>query len=245
MIKPSTYQPPYTITPEILNRVAAISEAIGRLTVLTDQTRALRLRRINRVRTIHGSLAIEGNTLSEAQITAILEGKRVIAPPREVQEVKNALAAYDRFDTWKPGVEKDLLEATEELGTGVIAFTPLAQGLLTDKYLNGVPADARVNRPGGGSLLPSHLSEANLAQVRGLNEIARRRGQSLAQMALAWTLRDPRVTSALIGASRPEQIIENVGALNNLRFSAEELAQIDRFAQEGGINLWERPSTAE
>ena len=114
------YQPPYTITPEILNRVAAISEAVGRLTVLTDQARALRLRRINRVRTIHGSLAIEGNTLSEAQITAILEGKRVIAPPRAVQEVKNALAAYDRFDTWRPGAEKDLLEAHRILMSGLI-----------------------------------------------------------------------------------------------------------------------------
>jgi Fic family protein len=90
-----TYQPPYTITPEILNRVAGISEAIGRLTVLTDPAKALRLRRVNRIRTIQGSLAIEGNTLSEMQITAILDGKRVIAPPREVQEVKNALAAYD------------------------------------------------------------------------------------------------------------------------------------------------------
>jgi Fic family protein len=115
-----TYHPPCTITPEILNRVAAISEAIGRLTVLTDQARALRLQRINRVRTIHGSLAIEGNTLSEAQITAILEGKRVIAPPREVQEVKNALAAYDYFDTWKPEAEKDLLEAHRILMSGLI-----------------------------------------------------------------------------------------------------------------------------
>jgi Fic family protein len=114
------YQPPYTITPEILNRVAAISEAIGRLTVLTDQVRALRLRRINLIRTIHGSLAIEGNTLSEAQITAILDGKRVIAPPREVQEVKNALAAYDRFDTWKPVAETDLLEAHRILMSGLI-----------------------------------------------------------------------------------------------------------------------------
>jgi len=114
------YKPPYTITPEILNRVAAISEAIGRLTVLTDQARALRLRRINRIRTIHGSLAIEGNTLSEAQITAILEGKRVIAPPREVQEVKNALAAYDRFDSWKPSLEKDLLEAHRILMSSLI-----------------------------------------------------------------------------------------------------------------------------
>ncbi len=116
----SAYQPPYTITPEILNRVASISEAIGRLAVLTDQAKALRLRRINRIRTIHRSLAIEGNTLNEAQITAILEGKRVIAPPREVQEVKNALAAYDRFDTWKPSSEKDLLEAHRILMSGLI-----------------------------------------------------------------------------------------------------------------------------
>ena len=115
-----SHQPPYTITPEILNRVAAISEAIGRLAVLTDQARALRLRRINRIRTIHGSLAIEGNTLSEAQITAILEGKRVIASPREVQEVKNALATYDRFHTWKPGAEKHLLEAHRILMSGLI-----------------------------------------------------------------------------------------------------------------------------
>lgn len=114
------YQPPYTLTSEILNRVAAISEAIGRLTVLTDPARTLRLRRINRIRTIHGSLAIEGNTLSEAQITAILDGKRVIAPPREVQEVKNALAAYDRFDTWRPEAEKDLLEAHRMLMSGLI-----------------------------------------------------------------------------------------------------------------------------
>ena len=116
----SRYQPPYTITPEILGQVAAISEAIGRLSVLTDQTKDLRLWRINRVRTIHGSLAIEGNTLSETQITAILEGKRVIAPPREVQEVKNALAAYDRFETWQPQSEQDLIEAHRVLMSGLI-----------------------------------------------------------------------------------------------------------------------------
>ena len=129
------------------------------------------------------------------------------------------------------------------MGAGVIVFTALAQGLLSDKYLDGIPADARVNRPGGGSLLPQHLSEANLARARALNQIARRRGQSLAQLALAWTLRDPRVSSALIGASRPEQITENVAALDNLDFSPEELAEIDRHAVEGGINLWEKPST--
>ena len=94
----STYQPPYTITPAIVHLVARISEAVGRLTVLTDQSKVLRLRRINRIRSIRGSLAIEGNSLSEAQITAILEGKRVIAPPREIQEVHDAIGAYDRFE---------------------------------------------------------------------------------------------------------------------------------------------------
>ena len=150
--------------------------------------------------------------------------------------------AYNLLNRW---VEKDLLDATEHLGAGVIAFTPLAQGLLTDKYLNGIPADARVNQPGGQSLRADHLSEENLAHVRALNEIAKARGQSLAQLALAWTLRDPRVTSALIGASRPEQIIENVAALDRLDFTAEELAEIDRFAVEGKINLWEKPSSAQ
>ena len=118
--KHADYRPPYTITPAILNLVARISETIGRLSALTDQAKALRLRRINRIRTIQGSLAIEGNTLSEAQITAILDGKRVIAPPREVQEVRNALAAYDRFDTWRPNVEKDLLAAHRVLMSGLI-----------------------------------------------------------------------------------------------------------------------------
>lgn len=150
--------------------------------------------------------------------------------------------AYNLLNRW---VEKDLLETTEQLGAGVIAFTPLAQGLLTDKYLNGIPEDARVNRPGGQSLRADHLSEANLAHVRALNEIAKARGQSLAQLALAWTLRDPRVTSALIGASRPEQIVENVAALQHLDFTEQELIEIDRFAVEGKINLWEKPSSAE
>lgn len=150
--------------------------------------------------------------------------------------------AYNLLNRW---IEKDLLEATEEIGSGVIAFTPLAQGLLTDKYLNGVPAEARVNQPGGQSLQQGHLSDENLARVRALDAIAKRRGQSLAQLALAWTLRDPRITSALIGASRPEQIVENVAALDNLTFTAEELAEIDTHAVEGDINLWAKPSSAE
>ena len=116
----SCYQPPYTITPIILNLVAQISEVVGRLTVLADQAHSLRLRRVSRIRTIHGSLAIEGNTLSEAQITAILDGKRVIAPPREVLEVRNALAAYEHFAAWHPAVETDLLDAHRMLMAGLI-----------------------------------------------------------------------------------------------------------------------------
>jgi len=119
----------------------------------------------------------------------------------------------------------------------------LAQGLLTDKYLHGVPTDARVNRPGGGSFTADYLSESNLKHVRALNEIALARGQSLAQMAVAWVLRDARVTSALIGASKPEQIVDLAGAMRKTDFSAEELATIDVHAVEGGINLWKRPST--
>jgi L-glyceraldehyde 3-phosphate reductase len=148
--------------------------------------------------------------------------------------------SYNMLNRW---IEGGLLDTLEELGTGCIAFTPLAQGLLTSKYLSGVPADARVNKPGGGSLQQSHLNTENIEHVRKLNTIAERRGQSLAQMALAWALRDARVTSALIGASRAEQVRENVGALARLEFSAEELAEIDRYATEGGINLWEKPST--
>ena len=148
--------------------------------------------------------------------------------------------AYNMLNRW---IERDLLNTTHEVGAGVIAFTPLAQGLLTDKYLNGIPEDARVNRPGGGSLKAGHLSEENLQRVQALNEVAKRRGQSLAQLALLWALRDERVTSLIIGASRPEQIVDNVAALNAASLTAQELREIDRHAVEGGINLWEKPST--
>lgn len=148
--------------------------------------------------------------------------------------------SYNMLNRW---IERELLDTLGSEGVGCIAFTPLAQGLLTAKYLDGVPESARVNQPGGGSLLPSHLSEENIERVRALNRIAESRGQSLAQMALAWVLRDPRVTSALIGASSPEQVRENVAALNNLTFTEQELAEIDQYAQEGGVNLWEKPST--
>jgi L-glyceraldehyde 3-phosphate reductase len=148
--------------------------------------------------------------------------------------------SYSLMNRW---VEEDLLDALDETGMGCIAFSALAQGLLTNKYLNGIPADARINRPGGGSMKSEHLSEQNIKHVRALNEIALGRGQSLAQMATAWVLRDARVTSALIGASRPEQISELVCAMQNLQFTPEELAAIDQHAVEGGINLWQRPST--
>jgi L-glyceraldehyde 3-phosphate reductase len=150
--------------------------------------------------------------------------------------------SYNMLNRW---IETEgLLDTLGRQGIGCITFTALAQGILSDKYLNGIPQDARVNRPGGGSLLPSHLSEENLQRVRGLNDIASARGQSLAQMALAWVLRDPRITSTLIGASNSAQIRENVGALEYMAFSAEELAAIDALAQEGGINLWEKSSAS-
>jgi len=147
--------------------------------------------------------------------------------------------SYSLLNRW---VEEDLLDALGELGMGCIAFSALAQGLLSDKYLNGVPADARINQPGGGSFKPDFLNEKNLQHVRALNDTALARGQSLAQMATAWVLRDARVTSALIGASKPEQITELLGALKNLTFSPEELARIDQQAVDGGINLWQRSS---
>jgi L-glyceraldehyde 3-phosphate reductase len=144
------------------------------------------------------------------------------------------------FNRW---IEGGLLKALEENGIGCIGFTALAQGLLSEKYLNGVPEDSRVNRPGGDSLKKSHLNPENIAKARALNEIARKRGQTLPQMALAWVLRDPRVTTTLIGASSAAQIKENVSALARLDFTAEELAEIDRYAVESGVNLWEKPST--
>jgi L-glyceraldehyde 3-phosphate reductase len=148
--------------------------------------------------------------------------------------------SYSMLNRW---VEAELLDTLRDEGVGCIAFSPLAQGLLTDKYLGGVPADARINRPGGQSLPRSHLSESNLAHVRALDALARARGQSLAQLAVAWVLRQPQVTSALVGASRPEQIVELVGALDRLAFTAAELAAIDEHAVDGGINLWLKPST--
>jgi L-glyceraldehyde 3-phosphate reductase len=142
--------------------------------------------------------------------------------------------SYSMLNRW---VEEDgLLDTLDDLGLGSIVFSPLAQGMLTTKYLNGIPDESRAAQ--GKSLRPSFLNEDNIARIRGLNGIAERRGQTLAQMALAWVLRGGRVTSALIGASRPEQVVDCVGALKNPSFTADELAEIDRYAGEGNLNIW-------
>jgi L-glyceraldehyde 3-phosphate reductase len=141
--------------------------------------------------------------------------------------------SYSMLNRW---IEKDLLATLGELGAGCIAFSPLAQGLLTNKYLQGVPKDSRAALE--GSFQKSMLTEKNLEQVRALNEIAQRRGQTLAQMAIAWVLRDPRVTSALIGARNVKQLDDSLDAVKKLDFTADELEAIDRHAQEGGVDLW-------
>ncbi|EFO1266897.1 L-glyceraldehyde 3-phosphate reductase [Escherichia albertii] len=150
--------------------------------------------------------------------------------------------SYNLLNRW---VDKSgLLDTLETHGVGCIAFTPLAQGLLTGKYLNGIPEDSRMHREGHKvrGLTPGMLTEVNLNSLRLLNEMAQRRGQSMAQMALSWLLKDERVTSVLIDASRPEQVEENVQAINNLTFSAEELAQIDQHIADGELNLWQASS---
>lgn len=169
-----------------------------------------------------------GKTREAAQIARELGTPLLIHQP-----------SYSMLNRW---IEDDLLDATSEQGMGVIAFSPLAQGLLTDRYLDGsVPEGSRMGR--GGSLTKDHLGDENLARLRGLNDIAASRGQSLAQMAIAWVLRDERVTSALLGASSVEQLEMNLGALANLEFTDDELRSIDEHAQDGDINLWEHWSS--
>jgi len=150
--------------------------------------------------------------------------------------------SYNLLNRW---VDKTgLLDTLEASGVGCIAFTPLAQGLLTGKYLNGIPEGSRMQKEGKKvrGLSEKMLTEANLSSLRLLNEMASARGQSMAQMALSWLLKDPRVTSVLIGASRPEQLEENVLALNNLTFSEQELPQIDKHVADGELNLWQASS---
>lgn len=149
--------------------------------------------------------------------------------------------SYSMLNRW---VETDgLLDLLDESGIGSIVFSPLAQGMLTNKYLNGVPADSRAKTR--GSFRAEFLNEKNLANVQALNTIAEQRGQTLAQMAIAWVLRGGRVTSALIGASKPEQVVDCVGALNKLDFSAEELAEIDNYAKDAAINIWAKSAELE
>ena len=142
--------------------------------------------------------------------------------------------SYSMLNRW---IEKGLLDTLDEVGAGCIAFSPLAQGLLTDKYLKGVPENSRATAA-NSSLLKQFMSEENIERVRSLHAIAQRRGQSLAQMAIAWVLRDRRVTSALIGARNVEQLDDSLDAISKLDFSAAEIAEIDGYAQDAGIDLW-------
>jgi L-glyceraldehyde 3-phosphate reductase len=184
-----------------------------------------------------------------AVATAVQQGKALYAgissySPEKTREAAAILRdlgvpllihqpSYSMFNRW---IEPELLDVLEAEGVGCIAFSPLAQGLLTDRYLGGVPEGSRASRL--GSLSPDHLNEQTMAKARALNEIAQRRGQTLAQLAIAWVLRDPRVTSALIGASSLEQLDANAAALEGRAFTDDELAEIDRYATESDLNLW-------
>lgn len=170
------------------------------------------------------------NSERTREATAILQG---LGTPLVIHQ-----PSYNMINRW---VERDGLKDTlGELGVGSIAFTPLAQGMLTDRYLKGVPEGSRASQ--GKSLQRGFLNDRAIASIRGLNEIAARRGQSLAQMAIAWVLRDGGITSALIGASRPGQVEDCVGAVDNLDFTPQELAEIDALAREEDINLWAKSS---
>jgi L-glyceraldehyde 3-phosphate reductase len=146
--------------------------------------------------------------------------------------------SYSMLNRW---IEPELLDTVGDLGIGCIVFSPLAQGMLSDKYLDGIPEGSRASR--SATLSPDLLTPEVLEKIRSLNEIARLRGQTLAQMAVAWVLRDPRVTSALVGASSVEQLEANVAALDHVEFSPEELDEIDRYATDSGINLWATSSS--
>jgi len=148
-------------------------------------------------------------------------------------------ASYSMFNRW---IERDLLGVLDREGMGCVAFSPLAQGMLTDHYLQGVPTASRAARH--GSLPAEWLTDENLAKVRALRDIAARRGQTLPQLAVAWTRRDPRITSTLLGASSVTQLDDTLGALDNTAFDDAELAEIDRYATDSGINMWAASSEA-
>jgi L-glyceraldehyde 3-phosphate reductase len=185
--------------------------------------------------------------------TAVRQGKALYAgissysaaKTREAAAIMRSLGtpivihqpSYSMLNRW---IEPELLDVLEAEGIGCIGFSPLAQGVLTDRYLEGIPEGSRASE--NTSLSADQLNEQTLAKVRALNEIAARRGQTLAQMALAWTLRDPRMTSTLVGASSVQQLESNVAALENLDFTEDELAEIDRYATESDINIWARSS---
>jgi len=173
------------------------------------------------------------SSYSAAQTRAAADILRSMGTPLLITQ-----PSYSMLNRW---IEGGLLDVLGEEGIGCIVFSPLAQGVLTGKYVGGIPAGSRAAT--GTSLTRDLLDPGTLAKVRALGEIATRRGQSLAQMALAWTLRDPRVTSALVGAGSVAQLEENVASLANLAFSEPELAEIDRFATESGINLWAASSS--
>jgi len=166
---------------------------------------------------------------------------------KEAAEILDALGtpllihqpSYSLLNRW---IEPELLDTLGGLGVGCIGFSPLAQGMLTDKYLRGIPEGSRA--AAGTSLSPELLTDETIGKVRALDEVASRRGQSLAQMALAWTLRDPRMTSTLIGASSVGQLEDSLGTLGRLDFSDDELAEIDRYATDSGVNLWARSSSS-
>jgi L-glyceraldehyde 3-phosphate reductase len=185
-----------------------------------------------------------------ALVTAVEQGKALYVGISSYSSEKTAEAAriladegvrllihqpsYSMLNRWTE--EDHLLDTLESVGAGCIAFSPLAQGLLTDRYLDGIPSASRVAT--GGALSRDMLTDETMARVRALDAVARKRGQSLAQLALAWALRDPRMTSLVIGASSVAQLEANVGALEHLELSPEELAEIDRYATEADINLW-------
>jgi L-glyceraldehyde 3-phosphate reductase len=185
--------------------------------------------------------------------TAVRQGKALYAGISSYSAVKTREAAailrelgtpllihqpsYSMLNRW---IEPDLLDVLGEEGIGCIAFSPLAQGMLTDRYLDGVPEGSRASQD--SSLSPDLLTDDAMDRIRALNDLASRRGQTLAQLAIAWILRDPRMTSALIGASSVEQLEANVGALDRLDFTNEELEEIDRYAVDAGINIWSRSS---
>src|SRR5256712_562187 len=188
-----------------------------------------------------------------ALATAVQQGKALYvgissysaAKTREAAEILRGLGtpllihqpSYSMLNRW---IEPELLDTLGELGVGCIGFSPLAQGMLTDKYLQGIPEGSRASRD--GSLSPKLITDTAMEKIRALNEIAARRGQTLAQLALAWSLRDPRMTSTLLGGSSVEQLESNVAAIEKLDFTEEELAEIDRYATDADINIWAESS---